>query len=145
VTVETTNGDATIRSPKTRDILYHVVWQKGELNVADSGIFAGSMDEISGEIYDKGNVLASTFSADTASASKEKQLLTLLGHVRLNSKAQKSTISCDKLEWHADVRMARAMGHVVATGQFGTIGPQDEMWSNPDLKIISTPDLIKHP
>ncbi|MFI5387404.1 MAG: LPS export ABC transporter periplasmic protein LptC [Fimbriimonadales bacterium] len=142
--VNTPEGEATQRNPKTRQVTYHVRWKKAQINVEDKGPFAGNMESVSGEIYDKKGI-ASTFSGDLAKASKETQFLTLTGHVVVISNREKATITCDRVEYHGDEKIVKAFGNVQVQGTYGMLSGLNEIWATPDLNYKATPGMFKKP
>jgi len=144
LTVNTTGGDATIRSNgPARAILYHIRWKDAALQVSDNGPFAGTMNGVTGEFYERG-AIACEFSADHASANKDEDLLVLTGHARAYSPTQKATLSCDKLEWHAKEKVVKAFGHIEIAGVYDLLG-LDEVWAKSDLSYLATPAMFKKP
>ncbi len=142
LTALTTNGDAVIRSLNgDAKRLYSIKWAKAQIDASDKGIFAGSMDEVKGSVFQK-DVDASSFSATRAEAKREEQLLVLTGGVTLTSTSKKIHLTCDRVEWHGHEELIKALGNVRAAGAFGTMSKMDELWATPDLAIISTPALF---
>jgi len=102
------------------------------------------MDDVDGEAYERGQV-ASTFKADHASANRAEQILTLTGHVRAYSESQRTTIACDKLEWHAKDQIVKAFGHIEVRGKFAILSGLDEVWATPELNYFASPAMFKRP
>jgi len=170
VKINTSNGEAIERKVPSREISYHIKWETAQVAAGDKGISAGRMDTVSGEMYDKGEVV-NTFKADHADADRSKQLLILTGHVQVDSKgnqdastvpvqgsqappAQKSArIVCERLEWHAVEKVflgrryysgtVKAFHNIDLTGSYGVISGLDELWATPDLTHVGTPEMFK--
>lgn len=141
MTVESNNGEATIKDENLRP-LYHVKWQKAQVVASDKGIFATDMDNVQGEFFKDGRV-SSRFQGDHARADRLKQLLVITGGVRATSAEQGTDVLCDRLEWHAIEKIARAFGNVRAHGSYGTLIGLNEAWASPDLQEIATPSLLQ--
>ncbi|HVT11612.1 MAG TPA: LPS export ABC transporter periplasmic protein LptC [Fimbriimonadaceae bacterium] len=145
LTVNVPHGEATIRGElPRRDLIYHITWGEGVIQVGNEGIFAGTMDAVSGEFYEKGTP-ASTFRADHAKADRATDTLTLTGHVTVVSKTQDATLTCDKVEWRNKEQIVKAFGHIEIRGGNGIISGLDELWATPKLDYISTPGMYKKP
>jgi hypothetical protein len=148
-------GDAMAREKTAaRDPLYHVKWQSAVAQASDNGIFAGSMEGVTGEMYNKGQI-ANTFKADHARAERATDILTLTDHVQLDTKEtvsesggplreiRKATLTCDKLEWHGKEKYVVATGNVKVLGTYGALTGLNEVWATPDLKTIASPSMFK--
>jgi len=146
--VYVTAGDAYNRKPApSRALLYHIKWTEAQLQASDEGIFAGTMEGVTGEIYDKDGKgkVASTFKGDHAEAAKATLLLTVTNHIQIESLDRKAMLTCDRVEWQGNEKMYKAFGNVVVRGTFGELTGLNEVWATDDLAFISTPDAFKRP
>ncbi len=164
VTINASGGEAT-ELDANRLPLYHVVWTSAQIDVADqSGINAGTMNGVAGEMYEKGKVV-STFKADHAWANRAAltpngpyylRILVLTGSVTAESKIRgkplarspgpiQATMACDKLEWHNNEKIVKAFGHIRISGTYAVLSGLDEVWATPDLKYFATPSMFKRP
>ena len=125
----------------TRDVIWKVNWKSGKVTLKEND-FDGALSDVNGEIDDS-NKPTATYVAKNATANKQSEILTLSDAVQVHSTAQEITLRCDSLTWTSKLKKIVAKGHVVVTGQGYNMGPLPEVWSNPDLTQISTPDLYK--
>jgi len=140
----TGTGEATVRDPEgDRPIRYVIRWKKTELDYTlGEGATAGEMEGVSGELYRDGK-RASSFSADSASADREKKVLVLTGSVKVHAEDPAGDLDCQKLEWKTDEKLLKAFGNVTIRLPEGKIGPVDELWCLPDLKRAGTPGFFR--
>jgi hypothetical protein len=140
--VNTGEGEATALDKNTRKPHYRVQWKTGRVEVGDLGIGGGTMEEVSGDFYDKGEV-ASTFKGDTAKADRAKAVLEVSGNIQVASKLHGASMTCDRVVWSEQDKTIKAFGHVKIFGNFGSMGTADEIWTTPDLNVFATPDMFK--
>ena len=133
-------GETTIRETEgERHILYVIRWRETELEYTlEDGPSTGRLRDVTGELYQNGK-RASTFRGVSAVADKEKNLLVISGEVVVDGIDPKATMECDRLEWNTNENQLTATGKVKITFQEGVIGPIDELWCLPDLKMAGTP------
>ncbi len=141
------HGEASIRSQTPqRDLIYRITWADGVVQVGNEGVFAGTMESVSGEFYEKSK-LASTFQAEHAKADRDTDTLTLTGHVTVISKAYNATLTCDKVEWRNKEKIVKAFGNIQIHGEMrgenGTFSGLDELWATPALDYFATPGMFK--
>ena len=139
----TGSGETTIREPSgDRPIRYIIRWKETELDYTlEEGPLGGKLDAVSGELFQDGKP-GSTFTANSAVADKSKNLLTLTGKVIAIGRDPKAKLECEKLEWRTDKKLLKATGKVTITFEQGVIGPVDELWCLPDLKMAGTPGSL---
>lgn len=123
---------------------YRVDFVESELEFDKSGVFAGAMRQVTGEIFGK-FPKSTTFSADAGSARKEDERLELNGRIRLVSPDPKGTLTCDRLVWNAAAQRVQAYGNVRFEGEAFTLGPASELWASPDLSVVATPTMFPAP
>lgn len=142
-TINVGKGSGTFRDEKTkRDPLWDVEWETSQVQPADGG--KAVLRTVRGKLYTKGKP-TTDFEADGARVDQKAQLLILRGHVRLVSSDPKGTLTCDEIRYEAanpDRRVVKARGNVLVVGEVGTVGPTAELWSNPDLTVVATPNLF---
>lgn len=150
-TVETNSGSTTqFSADPTRERQWDVAWEKAEVDFAKKGPSAGTMQGVSGKIYQK-NAVASTFRAQSGLADKAKQTLMLVDDVHVYSPDPKDPskndgeLMCDRLVYDAAKKIVKAQGHVRFVGTVGTIGTLSEVWATPKLDKVATPDLFDTP
>lgn len=138
--LDTNSGSGTVREPDgNRHVLYTVKWESSQLDYTlKDGALNGTLRQVSGELYQEGK-LASRFVADAARADKAKGQLVLSGKVTVIGLDPQAKLECQKLEWKTKEKRIRALGGVTIRFNQGTIGPMDELWCLPDLKIAGTP------
>lgn len=141
MSVETDPGEAVIRNEAGKT-LYKVAWQSARLNFGDQGAISGTMEKLQGAMY-QDELPMNTFTAESGEAVRAQSLLKLSGGVIVQSKERKARIRCDRLEWWADKKLVKAIGHVRATGDFGSLGEFPELWATADMSIIATRDMFK--
>lgn len=142
-TLRTSAGTATVRDPEgDRPILYVINWEESQLDYTlEKGASAGALQRVSGELYRDGK-LASRFTADRATADKDKHLLVLVGNVVVNGIDPKAQLKCQKMEWFTNRKLLRATGKVTVELEPGTVGPNDEYQCYPDLQQVGTPGSL---
>lgn len=102
------------------------------------------LQTVHGEIF-KNERVVSTYKADTGSADKKSQILTLTGGVQVVSNDPKMTLTCDQLTYDSQRKLMKAKGHVAVTGELSTVGTLDELWSTSDFSKIASPELFDKP
>jgi hypothetical protein len=141
--INVAKGNGTFRDEKTkRDPLWDVEWESSQVQPGD-GVKA-VLRTVRGKLYTKGKP-TTDFEADGARVDQKAQLLILRGHVRLVSSDPKGTLTCDEIRYEAanpKRRVVKARGNVLVVGEVGTVGPTAELWSNPDLTVVATPNLF---
>ncbi len=121
---------------KTREKLWDIAWKQANLAMVD-GQQSGTMQDVTGNIYDKGKV-ASTFSAKHGEADKAVNRLIIEGDIKVTSIAEKSVMTAKKVEWLADLKVFKASGDVLVEGPNGVVGPTNQVFATADLKKIGT-------
>lgn len=145
LTVNSPHGEATVRGlPPERDIHYHLVWNEARIDVGNQGVFAGTMEGVSGEFYEKSQI-ASYVKSEHAKAERESGLLTLSGNVTVVSRTHDATLRCDKVEWDDKDKIVKAFGNVQILGTQGTLSGLNEVWASPKLDYFSTPSMYRKP
>lgn len=96
------------------------------------------LNEVTGEIYDRGAV-ASTFAAAEAKAETISKRLVLNQGVSITSKDQNLTIRADKILWMEDRGLFAASGNVQIISPDFSLGKMDEVWATPDLSKVGSP------
>lgn len=139
LTVNSGPGSALVRDIEQKP-LYRAEWKEARLTAAEEGFLMGTMTTVRGGLFDPEK--ASSFSADDAVASKEKQSLTLTGHVVLVSVARDVKLTCDKAEWLFEEKIVKASGNVHVAGQFQSITGLNEVWATTKLDKIGTPSMF---
>lgn len=121
---------------KTREKLWDISWKQANLAMVD-GNQSGTMEDVTGNIYDKGKV-ASTFSAKHGEADKAVNRLIIEGGIKVTSITEKSVMTAKKVEWLADLKVFKASGDVLVEGPHGVAGPAGQLFATADLKKIGT-------
>jgi len=134
-TVECRSNDSTHR------LLWTVTSSDLNLNVSDSGPLFGNATHVNGFMYTNGSKVAS-FQADRGS-DRGRSSLELDGHVVVVSHSESRTLTCDVLKWNPNRRLAIATGNVRYQTLGTKVGPFPEIWAQPDLGTLGTPDLMK--
>lgn len=126
-----------------RELVYSISWKGGSATTVDSKRFYYKLTDVSGSLYKDGKV-ASTFTADSGEADQSAGRLSLMGDVEINSAVskQKGTLNCEKMSFAEEDRIIKFSGGVHLNGQGFSLGEFDELWSTPDLMVISTPELF---
>lgn len=122
---------------KVRERLWVINWEAANLSFNDGGAFSGQMRAVTGDIFQSDEV-TTTFSADQGLADKVTSHLTLSGNVVLRSKAYKSVLTAEKIDWLPETKMIKATGNVFAEGDWGVIGPVDALYANAKLTRFGT-------
>lgn len=125
-----------------RQELWRVHWQSGRVTIFSKGGLAGTMQTVTGEIFQGGRV-STTFSSDTAVAERAGETLTLRGKVTVKSKTDPVTIYCDQLVYIPRLRSVRANGNVRIVTETGELRSTGDILANPDLSQIATPDRFE--
>ena len=136
-------GETTVfqsADPKS-PISFTVGWTGGGFRIADGDVDTGKLRLPRGHLFQNGRP-TSTYRADTGDAVRATKRLNMRDHVVVQSVDKTQTLTSDDGEYRGDVRIVRAIGHVVATGPFGTLSGSPELWATPDLKLIGTPDMV---
>jgi hypothetical protein len=120
--------------------LWTVRWKSAVANLFEGGDFAGRMQEVTGSIYQEG-AEAATFTAETGTAVKASETLTLAGNVTIRAKKSGISMTCQKIVYEAKTKMIKASGGIRIEGRLGTISGVNELWTTPDLETVATPDL----
>ncbi|MEZ0325585.1 MAG: LPS export ABC transporter periplasmic protein LptC [Fimbriimonas sp.] len=129
---------------QNRDRLWTVRWKSAVMQVyKEGGEFSGELSTVTGDIF-RGNNITSTFSADRSTGDKNSEVLILEGHATVVSKQMKSTLTCDRIRYEAGKKLVKALGNVRIVGPSGTVSGLEEVWTTPDLKVVSTPDMFKN-
>jgi hypothetical protein len=137
--VNTEAAEATRSAPDGKK-LWTVKWQSAQLEAGDR--IYGTMNTVSGTIF-KNDKPVSDFYGEKGVSKKDSDVLALEGKVRVVSREQKATLYCDRLEWHGDRELAIAKGNVRVESPLFVMDAGSELWSNPELSQVATPDLYK--
>lgn len=146
--VNTEAAEATRSDPMGKK-LWSVKWQSAQLEAGDR--IYGTMYAVSGTIY-RNDKPVSDFYGERGVSKKDSDVLALEGKVRLVSRGvqdpgekpvPKATLYCDRLEWHGDRDLLIAKGNVRVESPLFVMDAGSELWSNPDLSQVATPDLYK--
>ena len=126
--------------PLNQHPAWHVKWGKFQLTVVNEAPKLGTMQEVSGEIYDNGK--AKRFRADEAIADKASLVLTLAGRVSVFSAEDNTNLTCDKVVYLAKPALLRATGNVSVKSPKYMITGIDEEVAKADFSIIGSPDMF---
>ena len=137
--MNTESAEATRSAPNGKK-LWTVRWESATLEAGDR--IYGTMNLVSGTIYENDKAV-SRFSGERGVSKKDSDVLALEGKVRVVSLDQKTTLFCDRLEWHGTRKLAIAKGNVRVEAPLFVMDAGSEVWSNPDLSQVATPDLYK--
>ena len=128
--------------PQNRDKLWTVKWKSATMDFYQAGEdFSGTLNEVTGSIYDKGKI-SSTFESARSIADKRKQVLALEGKVTVISQKPPMTLTCDRMTYNAESKIIKALGHVVVDGPSGRITGLEEVWTTPELTVVASPDMF---
>ncbi len=120
---------------------FTVGWTHGGFHIVDGAVDTGKLQNPRGHLFQNGKP-TSTYRADNGDAVRANKRLNMRDHVVVQSIDKTQTLTSDQGEYRGDTKLVRAMGHVVATGPFGTLSGSPELWATPDLKLIGTPDMV---
>ena len=137
--VNTEAAEAARRAPNGKK-LWTVKWESAQLEAGDR--IYGTMNTVSGTIFENDKPV-SDFFGERGVSKKDSDVLALEGKVRVVSREQKATLYCDRLEWHGERKLAIAKGNVRVESPLFVMDAGPELWSNPDLSQVATPDLYK--
>lgn len=166
-TINLGKGDGTFRDPDTKKALWDLEWESSVVQPG-SGSTEGVLRTVRGKLFTE-NPVPTTFEADGARIDQDQQLLVLKGNVKIispgNSKGDGSladvpsssgkrdlltipagTLTCDQVRYEAKVKgkeIIKARGNVLVKTTQGTIGPTPELWTNPKLTIVATPNMYE--
>jgi hypothetical protein len=146
--IEGKTGTTVYRGSKD-EVLWTASWDRGEIRLpptgAKTGTF-GSTTNVSGAIYERGKI-SCLYKADQSFAvnAPRKKTLVMTNHVSVDSADPKGTLLCDKLVYDGIKKFFIATGHVQVLGTLGAKGTLDEVWANPDLTEIASPELFEKP
>jgi len=113
--------------------------QRSSVTYRGDGRLKGSLELVTGKIYDK-NGFAADVSADTGEADQTKKRLDLAGHVMIKSKDGKTTLRTGRMRWLADLEMIEAWDGVEVVTDDYKMGPFKRVWATADLSKVGTPD-----
>lgn len=99
----------------------------------------GTFEDVRGTFF-RDDVPTGDFVAERATMDQKANLLILEGNVRVNSREPDGTLTCDRLEWHAELAQLRARGDVVMASAGYRVGPFPEFWATPDFAKAGTPE-----
>jgi hypothetical protein len=142
-TVNASPGSATrLGPPPKRAKLWTVRWKGARIDFGEGGKFSGSMDKVTGELYDETGKVASTFQGQDGQADKAQDVLRLSGQVKIVSKEHKASLFCDKVEYQPGRNLIRAVGNVRIESESGILNAGQEVLATSDLKRVATPNLF---
>lgn len=139
--MQTGEGEAT-RLTEDGKPAYRVEFEQSNLAFDSKGIFAGSMQKVSGDLFGKGPK-PTKFTADTGKADKIEERLELNGRIEVRSPEPPGVLRCDRLVWDAKNQRIQAYGNVRFDGEAFSLGPASEVWASPDLSTVATPEMYK--
>lgn len=100
------------------------------------------MDVVTGQLY-KDDKLVSTYKAQKAIADEVTGELTLQGQVEVYSPEEKSTLRSETLVWASKGReIIKAKGRVRLESPLYLVGEVPELWAEPDLSRVATPEVF---
>lgn len=136
-------GDATRFSEEgERRKLWTVKWGTAYLRYGSEGQVGGTMDGVTGQLY-KDDKVVSTYKAQKAIADEVTGELTLQGEVEVFSPEQKSTLRSETLIWASKGReIIKAKGRVRLESPLYLAGEVPELWAEPDLSRVATPEVF---
>lgn len=166
-TINLGKGDGKFRDPDTNKKLWDLEWESSVVQPGE-GSSTGVLRTVRGKLYTD-SPSPTTFEADGARIDQEQKLLVLKGHVKIVSpasdgrnesmvKARNSrgdtdllfvpagTLTCDQVRYEAKVKgkeIIKARGNVLVATDQGTIGPTPELWTNPKLTVVATPNMYE--
>jgi hypothetical protein len=142
-TVSTKDAELTMYSTDgARRKLWTLAWKSADLRYAGEGEVAGTMEGVSGTIFES-DLAASTFRAARARVDKGSNQLQVSGDVRLSSTQRNATARCDVAEWKPDLQVIEAAGNVrIETSQY-MAGPFERLWITPSLSKFGEPQYFK--
>jgi hypothetical protein len=134
-----------------------VRWKSSELrpetNPGDkSPIGRGDFKGVTGTLYDARNdqVVSSRFSADRAQVDQARRTLRLTGNVRVVAEPTPArrgsgpiVLTCQSMTYADGDRIIRASGNVKIAVAQGELRVTNELWANPELTRIGSPDLYR--
>lgn len=139
--IESTPGEATVFSdPMNQHPVWHVKWGKVQLTVTGQKPKMGTMQEVSGEIYQEGK--PETFKADEAIADTDSRVLTLTGRVSVFSGKDNTNLVCDKVVYLARPQLLKASGNVTVKSPKYMITGIDEEVAKADFSMFGSPDMF---
>lgn len=122
--------------------LWDIQWDTAEAVVKEEAAEVGLMHAVKGTIYKKDGS-QTTFSAEEASAQKDKNVLTLSGSVVLTSMKPKGTLKCEKVVWYGDDELIEANGKIAVDTPGYSVSGIDKMLAKPDFSEIGSPDTFE--
>jgi hypothetical protein len=100
------------------------------------------MEVVTGSLYKEDKVV-STYKAKKAVADEVTGELTLEGDVEVYSPEQKSTLRSETLIWASKGReVIKAKGRVRLESPLYVVGEVPELWADPDLSRVATPEVF---
>lgn len=137
--INTESGEATRYATEgVRHRRWSVRWTSAEMEYTEDGRVFGSMNAVSGSIFENDKV-ASDYFGDRAVSKKDSDVLALEGSVKVVSRKPKATLICDRLEWHGELGLVVAKGNVRMESERFQFGRAPEIWCAPDLSRVGTP------
>lgn len=109
-------------------------WKGAEVK-ADGQVKVGKMRDVSGDVYERGEI-ASTFVAEFAEADNREERLNLNGNVTL--KNGESTLKAQRVVWLSKQKLYRAEGNVTLESKDGFVGPMQSLLATAKLDKIGT-------
>lgn len=136
-------GDATrFTQDGVRRKLWTVRWESAYLRYASNGAVGGDMDVVTGSLY-KDDKVVSTYKAKKAVADEVTGELKLEGDVEVYSPEQNSTLRSETLIWASKGReVIKAKGRVRLESPLYVAGEVPELWADPDLGRVATPEVF---
>ncbi|MDX2065575.1 MAG: hypothetical protein SFX74_07535 [Fimbriimonadaceae bacterium] len=112
----------------------------------------GDFRTVTGSLYDGADDtrVSSRFEAERAQVDQTRRTLKLTGRVRLVSEPPADArsrrpvvLTCDTMTYSDRDRIIRASGNVKIEMAQGELGFSNDLWANPELTRIGSPDLFR--
>lgn len=140
--LNTEAGSIARRDPASKRTLWSVAWKSAKLEYTDDNRFGGTMEAVSGTIYQDGKPV-SDFTADSATASKADNTLELSGKVVVKAREPKGSLSCRSMRYDGMIERVEALGGVRVETELYQMGPFERVYAKPDLSRVATPDMFE--